>query len=78
MGKKPAKAMAAPPSKQELAKAQESDIGVLQERGRRLINFIVLMRGPLAQDAAAHVRAAIDMTAANIIARNEEQNDDLV
>lgn len=64
MGKKPIK--------RELTKAQESDIGVVQERGRRLINFINMMHGPRNDAYAAKVQEVIDMVVADITARNGE------
>ena len=72
MGKKPAKTTAAPPAKRELTKAQESDIGVMQERGRRLLNFIGMMHGPQSQAAATKVQEAIDMVVSDITMRNGE------
>lgn len=72
MGKKPAKTTTAPPIKKELTKAQASDIGVMQERGRRLLNFIGMMHGPQSQAAAVKVQEAIDMVVSDITMRNGE------
>lgn len=71
MSKKPITTPKAP-IKRELTKAQESDIGVLQERGRRLINFINMMHGPQSERAAATVQDAINWVVYDITARNGE------
>lgn len=71
MGKKPITTPKAP-IKRELTKAQESDIGVVQERGRRLLNFIGMMHGPQSEAAATKVQEAIGMVVQDITARNGE------
>lgn len=71
MGKKPITTVKAMPTA-PLTKAQQSDIGVVQERGRRLLNFINMMHGPQSQVAAAKVQEAIDMVVSDITARNGE------